>query len=420
MAGNSEDRNPEANVLATMSPARVLMASILFVTLLVSGAWAAAVKYNTLYKFKGRDDGSRPIAGLIFDSAGNLYGTTVEGGAEGDGTVFMLTPTGMERVIHSFTGKKGILPYASLVFDADGSLYGTTVEGGADDWGTVFKLSPNGDGSWTESVIHSFNSDGTDGKEPYAALIIDTAGNLYGTTYGGGAYDCGTVFKLTQNEDGSWKETVLHSFNFRDGKFPDAALTLGSDGDLYGTTFAGGSNGGYGTVFKLMPNGEETVIHSFSRDHGDGVYPYGGVLFDSEGNLYGTTSAGGSHLESCNGSGCGIVFRLIPKADGSWTERVLHSFSGTDGASPLSGVTLDTAGNVYGATALGGSYNFGTVYELKSGANGRWKETVLHSFRNHPGDNPDAGVIFDGHGSFYGTTLGDGASNHGSVFKITP
>jgi uncharacterized repeat protein (TIGR03803 family) len=330
-------------------------------------------------------------------------------------------------VIHSFKfdGKDGIVPYAGLTLDPAGNLYGTTEQGGAYQWGTVFKLAPNGDGGWTESVIHSFNNDGKDGAEPYSALILDAAGNLYGTTYEGGAYDYGAVFKLTENGDGSWAESVIHSFNFdgKDGMVPYASLTLDSAGNLYGTTSDGGVHN-CGTVFKLTPNGDrgwkESVLHSFSREGGDGVGPYAGVVFDSEGNLYGTTTGGGSRQESCN-SGCGTVFRLTPNADGSWTERVLHSFDTTDGGFPFSAVTLDAAGNLYGTTQLGGTYKFGTVYKLRRGANGRWKETVLHSFRNHPGNAPDASVIFGEHGSLYGTTLGDGGTTtHGSVFRITP
>ena len=227
-----------------------LMIVIILSLTLAPGAWAAS-RYKVLYRFQvGGNDGSAPIAGLIFDAAGNLYGTTEYGGASNYGTVFKLTPNAVgswtKSVLYSFKdGSDGGWPAAGLIFDAAGNLYGTTFDVSFSDYGTVFKLTPNADGSWTESVLHSFN--GSDGETPVAGLIFDAAGNLYGTTDSGGAYRNGTVFKLTPNADGSWTESVLHAFIGSDGAHPDAGLIFDAAGNLYGTTDFGGDYAqGYG------------------------------------------------------------------------------------------------------------------------------------------------------------------------------
>ena len=387
----------------------VVTVTLIVVLMLVPGAWAC--KYKTLYKFKGGKDGAYLGAGLIFDQAGNLYSTTNLGGAYGYGTVFQLTPNGdgswTERVLHSFNGTDGNTPTsASLIFDQSGRLYATTNQGGAYGYGTVFQLTPNGDGSWTESVLHSFS--GTDGSKPIAGLIFDGAGNLYGTTTAGGAYDSGTVFELTPNGDGTWTENVIHSFSGGDGSSPTANLIFDSAGNLYGTTLYGGD--GDGTAFRLAPNGDgswtEIVLHSFHS--ADGGLPWWGMIFDKAGNLYGTTWLGGAY-------GGGTVFRLIPKADGSWKHTVLFSLA-TNGPASL---IRDSVGNLYSTTMHGGTYGYGTVFKLKH-VTGGWKEIVLHSFRNRPGAQPFAGVIFDAAGNLYSTTYGDGSTTFGSVFEITP
>ena len=346
-----------------VAPLIVVALSLVLTSIFASSAWAGA-KYKTLHRFK-RGDGF-PYAGLIFDAAGNLYGTTQQSGSSYYGKVFELTPNAdsswKESVLHSFDRTDGSSPYAGLVFDSAGNLYGATYDG-AGGYGTVFELTPDGHGSWTESVLHSFTDDGVDGMYPFARVIFDSAGNLYGTTGGGGAYYMGTVFELTPNGDGSWKESVLHSFN-RDGK--------------------------------------------------DGIFPMDRLIFDSSGNLYGTTERGGARNS-------GTVFELTPNKDGSWTESVLHSFksTGTGGEHPYAGVIFDSAGSLYGTTS-GGAYNYGTVFKLKPSANGRWTETVLHSFKDHPGAIPYCELIFDGQGTLYGTTSGDGTTTFGSVFEIIP
>jgi len=339
-----------------------------------SGGWTETV----LYSFNGTD-GGYPQAGLIFDARGNLYGTTYGDGYYGPGTAFELSPNQdggwTETVLHTFgNGTDGAAPYAGLIFDAAGNLYGTTTAGGtynsclysANYCGTVFELTPTVGGGWTEQVLHSFN--GTDGAVPYAGLVFDAAGNLYGTTDVGGTDDAGTVFELTPAAGGGWTETVLYSFcaqpNCTDGGNPSASLILDAAGNLYGTTDYGGTYcpQGCGTVFELTPAGRETVLYSFCAQPNctDGAYPSASLIFDAAGNLYGTTRGGGTY-------GYGTVFELTPEANGGWMENVLHSFNdnGTDGSTPEAGLIFDAAGNLYGTTQYGGVYyNGGTVFEL--------------------------------------------------------
>ena len=399
---------------------------------LILGSSAGAAEFKTLHKFKKWGVGGRfPQGGrLIFDAAGNLYGTTeyggeraCSGGATTCGTVFMLTPSGdgswSESVLHSFNGRDGAHPQGGLTFDAAGNLYGTTYDGGggtcANGCGTVFRLTPNGDGSWVESVLISVD------PAPSPGLIFDAAGNLYGGTASGGAYGYGTVFRLAPNGYGSWSWSVLHSFSGSDGRYPVGGLTFDAAGNLYGTTDMGGAFN-QGTVFELNPSGGgrsvESVLHSFNGS--DGVFPNGGLIFDAAGNLYGTTSNGGAH-------GYGTVFELTPNTDGSWTESVLHSFRESYAHQPSSRLIFDAAGNLYGTSDLGGGgpcyggAGCGTVFRLTPNGNGSWTESVLHRFWNRPGAFPfGAGLVLDQTGNLYGTTHGDGKTTFGSVFEITP
>ena len=338
-----------------------------------SGSWTEKV----LHSFNSTD-GAYPYAGLIFDAAGNLYGTTVRGGIHDDGAVFELTPKEgggwTEKVLHSFGhGTDGTYPFAGLIFDAAGNLYGTTYEGGIHGYGTVFELTPQEGGGWTEEVLHSFNLNGTDGAYPQASLIMDAAGNLYSTTYAGGIHlqsgcgsvGCGTVFEVSPREGGAWTETVLHSFNFNgtdtDGDEPYAGLIIDAAGNLYGTTIAGGIHNN-GTVFELSPREGggwlETVLHSFNLNGTDGAVPYASLIMDAAGNLYGTTYDGGIHYS-------GTVFELTPREGGGWTETVSHSFgNGTDGYEPYAGLIIDAAGNLSGTTVEGGIHGYGTVFEI--------------------------------------------------------
>jgi uncharacterized repeat protein (TIGR03803 family) len=225
----------------------------------------------------------------------------------------------------------------------------------------VFELSPRQGGGWTETLLHNFNNNGRDGVNPQAGLIIDDAGNLYGTTYRGGIYNSGTAFELSPQQGGGWTEKVLHSFGHgSDGITPDANLTIDAAGNLYGTTYNGGIHG-RGTVFELTPREgggwTETVLHSFGNGS-DGANPYAGLIIDANGNLYGTTLAGGIHT-------AGTAFELSPRQGGGWTETILHSFgNGTDGNSPYAGLIFDASGNLYGTTLEGGIHSYGVVFEI--------------------------------------------------------
>lgn len=250
-----------------------------------------------------------------------------------------------------------------MIFDAFGNLFGTTSAGGAYYGGTVFELSP-ANGTWTETLLHEFGN-GADGSNPTASLVWDSAGNLYGTTTIGGDNSFGTVFEMTPAEGGTWNETVLHSFEYgtADGQTPGSALVLNKSGNLYGTTVEGGISSD-GVVFELtQSNGawSETIPHFFNYSDKDGLTPRAGLTLDSAGNLYGTTSWGGAY--SYHG---GIVFRLRPDAEGGWLYGILHSFgdSQDDGAEPYAGLILD-GGNLYGTTLQGGAYGSGTVFEIK-------------------------------------------------------
>jgi uncharacterized repeat protein (TIGR03803 family) len=342
-------------------------------------------------------------------------------------------------------GRVCCLPYGTLALDASGNLYGTSSAGGSGRYGgcenagcgTVFELVRGTNGNWTKRVLHNF--DGADGIGPSAGLIFDAAGNLYGTTGAGGdlqcalGYGCGTVFELSPGADGKWTEKTLYRFTGQgDGGFPEAGLVLDSAGNLYGTTYEGGDLGtvcydapigGCGTVFELVPGNNaqwtETVLYQFTGTDGDGAYPLAGLIFDASGNLYGTTSQGGG----AGGCGCGSVFQLIPGAGGTWTENVLHRFSGKDGYSPRASLILDAAGNLYGTTAFGGAAckaGFcGTVFELTPGAHGEWSETILRSFYKQR--SPVSPLIFDATGNLYGTTdYGGKYSSEGIVFELAP
>ncbi len=419
------------------------------VTLIASlGDALAAPAETVLYSFSGAD-GANPYAGLLMDKTGALYGTTTAGGAPNEGTVFMLTPPApggtdwSETVLHSFQGATtdGAEPNAGLIMDKTGALYGTTTWGGLNDFGTVFKLTPpaRGQTDWTESVLYSFKASLIDGVNPYAGLVMDKTGALYGTTpAGGGALSAGTVFKLTPPARGQtvWSEAVIHSFYSNvagEGLAPFVDLVMDSKGALYGMTSGGGADG-LGTVFKLTPPARgqttwsEAVIYSFGEaGSNDGAYPYTGLIMDSSGALYGTTPAGGGSLNE------GTVFKLTPPGRGqaAWTETVLHSFDfeagiSNDGAAPYARLAMDSTGALYGTTAAGGGLsNLGTVFTLTPPPRGQtdWTEAVLYSFGATPdGEHPvmSTGLVRDSSGALYGTTLEGGTSGLGTVFKLTP
>jgi uncharacterized repeat protein (TIGR03803 family) len=421
--------------------------TLIAATLFALGAQMASSQESVIYSFAyGGSDGLNPYSGLISDGAGNLYGTTSSGGAIGspfgtNGAVFELTPgaggTWTEKVLYSFgaTTNDGIVPLAGLILDAKGNLYGTTSAGGANGDGAVFELSQSTGGTWTEKVLYSFGATSTDASGPKrGSLIFDAAGNLYGTTRfggpnqvsnGGGSGSAGTVFELTPGTGGSWTEKVLYSFGATasDGANPTGGVIFDAAGNLYGTTLYGGTDtsvaGGSGTVFELTPatggTWKEKILHSFKHNGTDGVNPYAGVVFDAKGNLYGTTAVGGSGSD-------GTVFELsLNLGSGVWTEKVLHNFSDApDGNAPYGSLILDGAGDVYGMTSAGGANSVGSVFQLKAGT---WTENLLYSFINaeSDGQSPQAGPFFDAAGNLYGTTSTGGTNSFGfdgTVFEI--
>ncbi|HYW76133.1 MAG TPA: choice-of-anchor tandem repeat GloVer-containing protein [Gammaproteobacteria bacterium] len=370
----------------------------------VTGITVTCGSEVTLYSFGPAPYGVQPNAGLIMDNSGNLFGTTSGGGTSDCGMVFELSSANVKTVLHSFcsTSVDGLGPSPGLVMDGAGNLYGTTFGGGEYDVGTIFKVSPSG----SETVLHSFGSPGADGNNPEAGLVMDNHGYLYGTTLNGGANGLGAVFKLGP----TGVESVLYSFVSitTGGPLPNADTDLIMDGagNLYGTTYASGKNG-FGMVYKISPAGTRTILHSFGTGT-DGQYPKSGLVLDSAGNLYGTTSGGGEF-------GVGTVYEISP----SGTETVLYSFgsSGNDGADPQAGLVMDGSGNLYGTTYRGGKFSDGTVFEISSAGT----ETVLYSFGSSATDgrNPAPGrLTMDTNGNLYGTTLYGGAYNEGTVFEI--
>lgn len=385
------------------------MLTLLFLAAALTGVTpgAHAQTFTSLYSFQCQPDGDGPTGSLTLDAAGNLYGATYGGGSYDSGTVFKITPQGVETILHNFTGADGAHPqYVNLVFDAAGNLYGVTSEGGPNsDAGVVFKLKPDG----TEATLHNFS--GPDGEFPYG-LSIDQGGNLYGTTAEGGSYGdcaffstCGTVFKVTTKGT-----EILYKFAGGPGpSTPDAGVTVDPEGNLYGTSLYGGTDG-YGTVFEVSSAGYETVLLNL---HGTtGQYPNSGLLRTAGGRLYGTSYEGAA-------SDKGAVWKVA----GQGKSTVLHQFDGApDGAGPVGTLIEDSAGNLYGTTANGGTghcnLGCGTIFEITAAG----VESVLYSFPDKTtGDYPQGGLVMDSEGELYGTTFDGGTGNNcGTVFKYKP
>jgi uncharacterized repeat protein (TIGR03803 family) len=333
--------------------------------------------------------------------------------------------------LHTFTGgNDGSYPYANLVGDAAGNLYGTAQIGGVDGEGTVFKLSPESDGKWKFTVLYTFTG-GVDGAQPLGSLVFDAAGNAYSTTAGGGANGQGVVFELSPSAKPGkpWDETVLYSFQGgADGALPFGGLVFDAAGNLYGTTSVGGvlhtgcaPAKGCGTIYKLSPaaNGgwQETVIHRFTDAFNEGAEPLAGLVFDAAGNLYGTTYEGGNNL-LCNGFGCGTVFELEPNAKGRWNLKTLIDFKVKNGALLRAGITLSGPNLLYGATLYGGLYNDGTVFSMTKNSAGHWVLGTSYSFSGLNGLHPYGRLAIDGAGNLYGTAYQGGANDSGAVFQI--
>jgi len=318
--------------------------------------------------------------------------------------------------LYSFTGgADGSWPKAGVVVGPDGALYGATQYGGANQFGTVYRVAQNPDGTWSETVIYSF-TDVNDGAGPIGPITFDAAGNVYGTT-AFGAPGVGTVFKLSPNGNGTWSGTMLYSFSGgADGKQPMSGVTIDKGGNLYGTTLYGGL--GSGVLYKLSPNANgtwtETVVHAFGAS-GDGYYPSTEILVDAAGNLYGATSGGGGSTDA------GVVYEFSPNANGSWTENILYTFTGKkDGAVPTS-LIFDKVGHLFGTAGSGGitggtcGNGCGTVFRLAQLA-GVWVFNPVYTFNGTTGAQPND-LAFDSKGNLFGTTL-DGGVNYGVVFEL--
>jgi len=377
-----------------------LALGLMFISALLVSLPARAQTYSVLYTFQGGTDGAGPRAGLIRDAKGNLYGTTYSGDTFNNGVVFKLNTTGKQTLLHSFDGADGAQPWASVVRDSAGNLYGTAYNGGVSGFGLVFKLDNKG----KETRLYSFTG-GVDGANPRASLVRDSAGNLYGTTFFGGASGAGTVFEV----DTTGKETVLYSFkNGADGGYPWAGLVRDVAGNLYGTAVSGGASN-FGVVFKLDKTGKETVLHSFAGGS-DGMFPASGNLVrDSAANLYGVTPSGGV-------PGYGVVYKVTKTGH----ETVLYTFAGqADGGDPVGGLVRDSAGNLYGTTNysnFGGNAGYGGVFELSPAG----QLSVLYNFTGKADGAPTYSTLLrDTAGNLYGTAY---TSNPGLgvVFKLAP
>jgi uncharacterized repeat protein (TIGR03803 family) len=366
---------------------------------------------TTLHSFDGTD-GRLSFAGLVQATNGNLYGTTYYGGAKNSGEVFEITPGGTATTLHSFCSKRGCTDgeytYATPVQGTDGNFYGTTYLGGSNELGTVFKITPSG----TAITLHTFG--GSDGSQSLAGLVQATNGDFYGTTYMGGSEGKGEVFKITR----SGAFTTLHSFcsqsGCMDGENPFAGLIQGIDGNLYGTTFGGGSPKGFGTVFKITPSGMLTTLHSFCTQGGcpDGQFPQTGLVQATNGNLYGTTIAGGAY-------GDGTIFKITPSGMLTTLYNVCSENGCPDGNYLIAGLIQATDGNLYGVMDVGGANGSGTIFKITLSGT----LTTLYNFCSQngcpDGQYPGGGLVQATDGNLYGTTDDGGANGEGTVFSLS-
>jgi uncharacterized repeat protein (TIGR03803 family) len=416
--------------------------TIVLVLAVVASPSARAQTLNIIHNFENGADGRNPFAGLTVDNAGNLYGTAVNGG-RGCGTVFQLKKRGSGwtfNPLYSFLvapPDQGCDPEARVVFGPNGTLYGTTYAGGGAGYGTVFNLRPFPNAcqaalcAWMETVLYNFTGAADGGNPGYGDLLLDQR-NIYGTTYAGGLSNsscdpfqtqtCGMVYQLTPAGSG-YTESVLYSFKggSGDGGNPYAGVVRDRSGNFYGTTYTGGT-AGFGTVYQLTCGGggcTDTILHSFTNG-ADGGSPFAGLIFDASGNMYGVAGDGGT-------GGDGTVFELSPSG-GGWTFTVIYNFTSPEGGQcgPRAGLTMDTAGNLYGTTYCDGAKGYGNVFKL-SPASGGWTYKNLYDFKGGTdGKNPISTVLIHPNGKLYGTALGGGDPNCnptfgcGVVWELTP
>jgi uncharacterized repeat protein (TIGR03803 family) len=369
-----------------------------------------AQTFNVIHYFTGGADGGNPLNGLFLSSTGQMYGTASSGGKYGSGVVFEVGLNNKETVLYAFTGgADGASPQSFLIEDQSGNLYGTTFGGGAYGAGTVFMITGT-----QETVLYNFGSQTNDGSAPEAGLAFDSAGNLYGTTTTGGLYGGGTVFQLVPSGSGSWTENILYNFgSTADGSIPVAGITLDASGNLYGTTSAGGAYG-YGRVFELVQANAwaETVIHDFAN-LSDGATPYAGLIPGPSGVFYGAATANGSQ-------GGGTIFQLTPSAAGSWTFSVIHSLPGWGIAGSFRNLMVNSKGTIFGTTHCDGTYDLGTIYQLvPSGST--WKYRLLYTFSNatENGYYEFSNLVLKGN-KLYGTSNVGGIDGAGAIFQLTP
>jgi uncharacterized repeat protein (TIGR03803 family) len=401
----------------------LLGGAVVSAALFFAGSAGKAATTDVIYSFGGEDDGEYTDTDIAIDAAGNLYGTSVLGGDFGGGTVWQLSPVGngwVHTVLYNFTGGvDGGEPYKGVTLDGAGNLYGTAVTGGSGSCeggcGVTYQLTKSGD-TWTQRVIHAFTG-GADGSGPGARVAVDKRGNLYGMTPTGGANGLGVIYLLRPKASAGWSFRVIHTFTGgSDGSSGSAGKMVFRGGRVFGAATAGGNHSA-GAIFQLTPTqtGEWDfkTLYSF-QGAPDGVFPYGAVLFDSAGNIYGTTYYGGTN-------GIGAVYKLIPTTSGEWNETVLYSFqNGNDGNSSISNLVFDAAGNLYGTTSEGG-LGSGTIFQLTPGPNGTWTESIPHSFQGTPdGAFPYAGMVGDGLGNFFGATVHGGDDGDGTIYRFTP
>jgi uncharacterized repeat protein (TIGR03803 family) len=398
---------------------------------------ARAQTFSVLHNFTGGADGKSPLAGLTMDAGGNLYGTTNIGG-RGVGTVFKLSYKGSGWIftpLYAFEGvTDGANPFTGVVIASNGILYGATQYGGVQSCdpiyggcGTIYSLTPAAHISgrllapWDETVVYRFIG-GRSGQYP-SGFVFDQSGDIYGTAAQGGDAgcppigSCGTLFELTPSDGGLWTESTIYTFTGGDDGGTPAGVIFDGSGNLYGADGSGGYTGGNcrtygcGVVYELVRSGSnwlEKTLYTL-QGTGDGKLPEGGLIFDSSGNLYGTT------VEA--GLGDGTVFELTP-SNGNWIFTVLYAF--TDRGEPMSSLAMDAAGNLYGTTVVGGPYQKGSVFKLTP-SNGSWTYTSLHDFTGgSDGGYPVSNVVFDASGNLYGTASSGGAYGDGVVWEFTP